>query len=186
MKRLCLALGLLALTAAAQQAPSPTSPTGNAPTANAKLEPRTFISATEIAERIRAADAAAKAGTPVIGAPLLLSPPVRANMEYHDAPATSVSVHETEAELFVALEGSGTITVGGTLVNPTRNGTNLQAATREGGVPHRMLKGDMLLVPENTAHSVTQVDGRLVLMSLHLPLPAPMPARMAAATPPMR
>jgi hypothetical protein len=38
-----------------------------------------------------------------------------------------------------------------------------------------MVKGDMLLVPENTAHAVTQVDGRLVLMSMHLPRPAAAP-----------
>ncbi len=178
MRTLCLALGLLSLTAAAQQAP--------APAAAAKAEPRTFISATEIARRIADADAAAKAGTQFNGGPLLLSPPFRANMEYHDAPADHVSVHEVEAELFVILEGSGTITVGGTLVNPTRSGTNLNAPTSEGGVPHRMVKGDMLLVPENTAHAVTQVDGRLVLMSLHLPRPAPMPAATAGPSPPMR
>lgn len=165
MKRLCLVLGLLSLTAAAQQGPGPSATTNS--------EPRNFVSATEIAERIHAADAAAKAGAHFNAGPLLLSAPFRANMEYHDAPASNVSVHETEAELFVALEGSGTITVGGSLVNPTRNGTNLQAATSEGGTPHRMVRGDMLLVPENTPHAVTQVDGRLVLMSMHLPLPAP-------------
>jgi len=175
MKILCIALGLLSLTAAAQQAPTPAPPGGNSPTASAIMEPRTFISATEIAARISAADTAARAGTPYNGGPLLASAPFRATMEYHDAPATSVNVHENDAELFVALEGSGTITVGGTLVHPTRNGTNLQAATADGGVPHRMVKGDMLLVPENTPHAVTQVDGRLILMSMHLPRPAPAP-----------
>jgi nicotinate-nucleotide pyrophosphorylase len=74
--------------------------------------------------------------------------------------------------------------VGGTLLTPVRNGTNLQAATADGGVPHRMVKGDMLLVPENTAHAVTQVDGRLVLMSMHLPRPAPSPT--ATTNPPAR
>jgi mannose-6-phosphate isomerase-like protein (cupin superfamily) len=175
MKRLCLAVGLLSLTAAAQQAP--------APTAAANAEPRTFISAAEIAQRIGAADAAAKAGTRFNGGPLLLSAPFRASMEYHDAPADHVSAHESDAELFVALDGSGTITVGGTLVNPTRDGTNLNAPTSKGGVPHRMVKGDMLLVPQNTAHAVTQVDGRLVLMSLHLPLPS---STQTPASPPMR
>jgi mannose-6-phosphate isomerase-like protein (cupin superfamily) len=177
MKKLRIALGLVSLAAAAaaaQQTPS---------SAPVSAEPRTFISATQIAERVRAADAAAKAGTPINGGPLLLSAPFKANMEYHSAPATSVNVHENDAELFVAIEGSGTMTVGGTLVNPTRHGSNLQAPTSEGGVPHRMVKGDMLMVPENTPHAVTQVDGRLVLMSMHLPLAA---APAAAATPPAR
>jgi len=179
MKRLCLAFALLSLSAAAQQPPAPARPADSTPAGAANSDPRTFISAAEITERIRAADAAAKTGQHYNAGPLLLSVPFRANLEYHDAPATTVSIHETEAELFVALEGSGTLTVGGTLVNPTRNGTNLQAASSEGGIPHRMVKGDMLLVPEKTAHAVTQVDGRLVLMSMHLPQPAPM---LAGAT----
>jgi mannose-6-phosphate isomerase-like protein (cupin superfamily) len=38
---------------------------------------------------------------------------------------------------------------------------------------HKVTKGDMLMVPENTPHAVTQVDGKaLVLMSMHLPLAA--------------
>jgi hypothetical protein len=43
-----------------------------------------------------------------------------------------------------------------------------------------LVKGDMILVPEKTAHSVTQVDGKLVLMSMHLPHPAPVPATPTA------
>lgn len=171
MKRY-LALTLLSLSAAAQQPPAPMAPAAG-PSDATRMEARTFIAATEIAQRIRAADTEAKAGKPVKNGPLLVSPPFRAIMEYHDAPADHVSVHENDAELMVALEGSGTITMGGRLINPTREGANLQAPTSEGGVAYRMVKGDMLLVPENTAHAVTQVDGRLVLMSLHLPRPAP-------------
>jgi mannose-6-phosphate isomerase-like protein (cupin superfamily) len=81
------------------------------------------------------------------------------------------AVHENEAELFVVLGGSGTLTTGGTLVNPTRQGKNLIATTADGGVPHNIVTGDMMLIPENTSHAVTQVNGKLVLMSLHLPLP---------------
>ena len=140
-----------------------------------------FISAAEISERIGQAEAAAKAGTQFNGGPLLLQGLFRANMEYRNAPATAVNVHENDAELFVVIEGTGTMTLGGALINPTRNGTNLQAAAAQGGVPYKLVKGDMILVPENTAHSVTQVDGKLVLMSMHLPHPAPVPA-----TPPSR
>jgi mannose-6-phosphate isomerase-like protein (cupin superfamily) len=168
-----LAIGLLSLTAGAQQPPAPSTP---AAAAAAMPEPRTFISAAEINERIGKAEDAAKAGTQFNGGPLLLQGSFRANMEYRNAPATAVNVHENEAELFVVIEGTGTMTLGGTLINPTRNGTNLQAAAAQGGVPYKLVKGDMILVPENTAHSVTQVDGKLVLMSMHLPRPAPLPA----------
>jgi quercetin dioxygenase-like cupin family protein len=51
--------------------------------------------------------------------------------------------------------------------------------TAQGGVPYKLVKGDMLMVPENTAHSVTQVEGTLVLMSLHLPRTAAAPTPVA-------
>ncbi|HEY2676329.1 MAG TPA: hypothetical protein VGI65_05120 [Steroidobacteraceae bacterium] len=164
-----LAIGLLSLTTAAQQ---PSAPPAQVAPAAATAEPRSFISAAEIAERIAKADAAAKAGAPLNAGPLLLEGSFKANMEYRNAPATSVNIHENDAELFVVIEGAGTMTLGGTLINPTRNGTNLSAAKAQGGTPYKLAKGDMVLVPENTAHSVTQVDGKLVLMSLHLPHPA--------------
>jgi mannose-6-phosphate isomerase-like protein (cupin superfamily) len=168
------AIALLSFTAAAQQSsapPAPPPPPAQAAPAAVAAEPRSFISAAEIAERIAKADAAAKAGTQFNAGPLLLQGPFKASMEYRNAPATSVNIHENDAELFVVIEGAGTMTLGGTLINPTRNGTNLSAATAQGGTPYKLVKGDMILVPENTAHSVTQVDGKLVLMSLHLPLP---------------
>jgi quercetin dioxygenase-like cupin family protein len=169
-----IAFGLLSMTAMAQQAPAP---------AAANAEPRTSVSAAEIAERIAKADAAAKAGTQFNGGPLLNSAPFRANMEYRNAPAANVGIHENDAELFVVLEGEGTMTLGGTLVNPTRNGSNLTAATATGGTPHKLVKGDMILVPENTAHGVTAVNGKLVMMSLHLPRPAAAAAAPASPAP---
>ena len=166
-----LAIGLTSLTVAAQQPPAPT-PAASPP----NMEPRTFISAAEISDRIAKADAAAKAGSTSSPGPMLLQGDFKANMEYRNAPATTVNIHENDAELFVVIEGAGTMTLGGTLINPTRNGTNLQAPTARGGTPYKIAKGDMILIPENTAHSVTQVDGKLVLMSMHLPHPAPVPA----------
>jgi len=163
--------GLLSLSAAAQP-PAAAGPAG------AAAEPRTFISTAEVAERIGKADAAAKSGTQYNGGPLLASGPYRANLEYHGSPATNIAVHEADAELFVVLEGSGTMTLGGTLVNPTRNGTNLSSSKVEGATERKLVKGDMVLVPQNTPHAVTQVDGKLVLMSMHLPRATP-----AAAAP---
>jgi mannose-6-phosphate isomerase-like protein (cupin superfamily) len=174
-----LAAVLISAAAAAQQAPTPAT---NAPAAGT-TEPRTSISAAEIADRIAQAEAAAKAGTKYRGGPMLQSGPFRASFEYHTEADTYSAVHETNAELFVVLDGSGTLTMGGTLVNPTRHGTNnLSAPTAEGSIPHKIAKGDMILVPENTPHAITEVDGALVLMTLHMPVPPPAPA---AATPPL-
>lgn len=160
------------MAAHAQQAPAPPMPAGNAPAA-ANTEPRTLITAAEITDRISQFQATAKPGTHP-GIPLLWSGPFRAQMEIYTEAKKGFEVHEANAELVVILDGSGTYTMGGTLVNPTtRHGTNLNSPTVEGGTPHKVVKGDWILVPQNTPHAVTQVDGALVLMSLHLPLPAP-------------
>jgi cupin superfamily acireductone dioxygenase involved in methionine salvage len=36
-------------------------------------------------------------------------------------------------------------------------------------MPRKLTKGDWVMVPEKTAHWFTQIDGTLVLMSIHLP-----------------
>jgi mannose-6-phosphate isomerase-like protein (cupin superfamily) len=84
-----------------------------------------------------------------------------------NAPA---SVHEREAELFYVLEGSGTMVTGGKLREEKRtNAENLTGASIEGGTSRRVAKGDFVMVPENTPHWFSQIDGTLVLASLHLP-----------------
>ena len=49
------------------------------------------------------------------------------------------------------------------------NDKNRTGSKIEGGTPRRIAKGDYVMIPENTAHSFTQVEGRLVIMSVHLP-----------------
>jgi quercetin dioxygenase-like cupin family protein len=39
----------------------------------------------------------------------------------------------------------------------------------EGGTSRKLAKGDWVMVPEKTPHWFTQVEGALVLMSIHLP-----------------
>ena len=181
-----LAAALLSVAAGAQQAPPPPMPAGAAPAA-ATPQLRTSITTAEIADRISQAQAAFKAGTPYHGAPLLQSSPFRAMMEYHTIADTSYAVHETAAELFVVLDGSGTLSMGGTLVGPTsRRGTNLRADNADGAVPIKLAKGDMALVPENTPHAITAVDGVLVLMTLHMPVSPAVPLAAAPAVPPAR
>lgn len=179
-----LAAVLFSAAAGAQQVPAPTPPAGNPPSA-VPMTPRLSITAAEIADRISQAQAAAKAGTTFHAPPLLLSGPFRASLEYHTIADTSYAVHETAAELFVVLDGSGTLSMGGKLVGPTtRRGTNLRADNADGAVPVNIAKGDLALVPENTPHAITAVNGVLVLMTLHMPIPPPAPAAAAPAPPP--
>ena len=49
------------------------------------------------------------------------------------------------------------------------NAENLTGSGVDGGTPRRIAKGDWVMVPEKTPHWFTQIDGTIVLMSIHLP-----------------
>ena len=97
--------------------------------------------------------------------------PYNANLEYRAAGVNApASVHEREAEMFYVVEGSGTLVTGGTLRDEKRtNAENLSGSAIDGGATRRLVKGDWVMVPEKTAHWFTQIEGTLVLMSVHLP-----------------
>ena len=62
------------------------------------------------------------------------------------------------------------LVTGGTLRDEKRtNAENLSGSAIDGGSSRRLAKGDWVMVPEKTAHWFTQIDGTLVLMSIHLP-----------------
>ena len=68
------------------------------------------------------------------------------------------------------IDGTGTITTGGKLVNEKRtDATNLNGTAIEGGQPQNVAKGDFIFVPENTAHWFGKINGTLILMTLHVP-----------------
>ena len=79
-------------------------------------------------------------------------------------------MHEREAEMFYVVDGSGTLVTGGKLREEKRtNAENLTGTGIDGGMSRKLTKGDWVMVPEKTAHWFTQIDGTLVLMSIHLP-----------------
>jgi mannose-6-phosphate isomerase-like protein (cupin superfamily) len=79
-------------------------------------------------------------------------------------------IHERRAELFIVMEGSGVVTVGGTLRDQTRmNAETLRGSGIDGGRPQRLSKGDVFILPVGTPHFFSQIDGNLVFMSLMIP-----------------
>ena len=98
--------------------------------------------------------------------------PYSANLEYRAAVGPA-AVHEKEAELFYVIDGSGTLVTGGKLAGETRNGDNLTGTAIENGDTQNVAKGDFFIVPENTPHWFSKINGTLVLMSLHVPRPVP-------------
>jgi mannose-6-phosphate isomerase-like protein (cupin superfamily) len=130
---------------------------------------KTFASSGDVAALLAKAKADHKDGQPTVIERILQLAPYGVNLEYRTSVGPA-AVHEREAELFYVLDGSGTLTTGGSLVNghPTDPG-NRQGTAIEGGTSQHMAKGDFAIVPENTPHWFSTVDGTLVLMSMHVP-----------------
>src|SRR5262245_7619274 len=133
--------------------------------------PKLFAAAGDVSALIERAKKERKPDQANFAQPVVSLRPFTVNLEYRvaglNAPA---SVHEKEAEMFFVVEGSGMLVTGGTLKEERRtNPENLQGSAIYGGSPRRVAKGDVIVVPEKTPHWFTQIDGALVLMSLHLP-----------------
>jgi mannose-6-phosphate isomerase-like protein (cupin superfamily) len=150
-----LALGFLPGSVLAQQ---PAAPSG-----------KTYVSAADVTALAAKAKATRKPDQANLVQPLLQLAPYTANLEYR-AGVANAAVHEKEAELFYVVDGAGTLVTGGKLTAENRtNAENLSGSGIEGGTSQRVNKGDFIMVPENTPHWFSAIDGTLTLMSIHLP-----------------
>ncbi len=132
---------------------------------------KTFTSSAEVAALIAKAKREHKEGQSTVMEPMLELGSYDGHLEYRSA-VGNASVHEKEAEIFYVIDGSGTLMTGGKLVKETRtNPTNLSGSAIEGGTSRAIAKGDFILVPENTPHWFSSIDGVLVLFSVHVPRP---------------
>jgi mannose-6-phosphate isomerase-like protein (cupin superfamily) len=130
---------------------------------------KTFSSSADVAALLAKAKADHKDNQPIVIERILQLAPYNANLEYRTAVGPA-SLHEKEAELFYVIDGSGTLVTGGKLVNEKRNNAeNLAGTAIEGGKSQAVAKGDFAIVPENTPHWFSAINGTLVLMSLHVP-----------------
>jgi mannose-6-phosphate isomerase-like protein (cupin superfamily) len=133
--------------------------------------PRLAVSAAEVATFVAKARNERKPDQANFIQPLVQLAPYTVNLEYRvGSVVAAASVHEREAELFYVLDGSGTMVTGGKLRDEKRtNAENLTGAGIEGGMSRHVAKGDFVMVPENTPHWFSQIDGTLVLASFHVP-----------------
>jgi mannose-6-phosphate isomerase-like protein (cupin superfamily) len=147
-----------------------------APATPAEAVMKTFASSAEITALIAKAKAERKEGQAMVAERILSLAPYRATLEYRAALAPA-SVHEKDAELMVVLEGSGTITTGGTLIDEKRtNPANLSGSGIAGGTAQAFAKGDVIIVPEMVPHQTKPAEGGvIVLMTFHVPRPVGWP-----------
>ena len=131
-----------------------------------------FTSAGDLTAMIAKAKAERKADQANFSQPILQLAPYSANLEYRVAGLNAnASLHEREAEMFIVVEGAGTLITGGKLRDERRtNPENLSGTGIDGGMRRRLAKGDFIMVPEGTPHWFGEIDGALVLMAMHLPL----------------
>src|SRR5271154_6873281 len=149
-----LVLTIVAVAALAQQPAPPT---------------KTYSSAADVAALLAKAKSDHKDGQPTVVENILHLAPYNANLEYRTSVGPA-AVHEHEAEMFYVLDGSATLVTGGKLANEKRtNAENLTGTGIEGGNAQSVAKGDVVIVPENTPHWFSTIDGSIVLMSLHVP-----------------
>jgi mannose-6-phosphate isomerase-like protein (cupin superfamily) len=130
---------------------------------------RTMVSAADVAAMMAKAKAERKPDQANLAQSMIQLAPYNVSLEYRGAVGPA-AVHETEAELFYVIDGSATLVTGGKMTaDATRNGANLTGKGIEGGTSRKVAKGDFIMVPENTPHWFSAIDGTVVLMSLHLP-----------------
>ena len=97
--------------------------------------------------------------------------PYPVQLEYRTG-TTPPSLHKGQAELIYVMDGGCTLVTGGTLVNAKPNGNNMSGTSIAGGMPHKVSKGDYILVPPDTPHWYTEVKGNFTSVTLHMPMTA--------------
>jgi mannose-6-phosphate isomerase-like protein (cupin superfamily) len=134
---------------------------------------KTYTSAKEVVAMMAKAKSERKQDQATFIQNLLRLAPYSANLEYR-AGVGPAAQHEQEAELFYVIDGSGTLVTGGKLVGESRtNAANLTGTAIENGKSQAVAKGDFVIVPENTPHWFSKINGTLVMMSLHVPRQVP-------------
>ena len=158
---------LLAFTFLAAFVSSAWAQQGGAPTTQ-------YMSDKEIMGLIAKAKTDRKGDAPLVAEPILLLAPYKAQLEYRPLKAPA-AVHQKDAELFVVLEGTGDIITAGKLIDEKRvNAANLTGSGIADGQTHHVVKGDVLIVPNNTPHQVVPGGGApIVVMTMHVPFPTP-------------
>jgi hypothetical protein len=153
MKTLLIAALLVSLPAFAQTAPPPI---------------KLYSSGADVSALIAQARAEHKEGNTVKIIGNLPGYPVQ--LEFRTS-TTPPSIHPVQDELIEVIGGGCTLITGGKLIGaPAGSGKTLSGTAIEGGVPRKLTKGDYVLVPANTPHQYTEIQGELITVAIHMPV----------------
>jgi mannose-6-phosphate isomerase-like protein (cupin superfamily) len=81
--------------------------------------------------------------------------------------AAGAIAHQVGTEVHHIIDGAGTLVTGGTIVRPAAGGT----AVIQGGESRHVVKGDFILIPENTPHWYKDVEGSLTYLEVRFNVP---------------
>jgi quercetin dioxygenase-like cupin family protein len=71
-----------------------------------------------------------------------------------------VEIHALDTDLIYVVSGTATFVTGGTPIEPRNTAPNeIRAKASQGGTPHHLAKGDVIIVPKGTPHWFEQVSG---------------------------
>lgn len=135
------------------QAPAPPAPAAPAPGSAA-----TYKSAKELADVLKAA--AANPGGMTTSA-VSNTDQYRINVVHRVKPAGALA-HPGNTELHYIIDGSATVVTGGAIVR----GTTPATATISGGVTQKVSKGDVIVVPANSPHWYSVVEGSVTYLEV--------------------
>ena len=152
-----VAIGLALFTAAAAAYAADAPPKAPAPGSAAA-----YLSAKQLADVMQSAIAG--------GADPALSQIANTDQYFinrvHRTKAATVNVHVGWTEVHIILEGSGTLLTGGTVK------TSGALKTIEGGVSRKVAKGDVVVIPADTPHQYTAIEGSLEAIEVRFIAPA--------------
>jgi mannose-6-phosphate isomerase-like protein (cupin superfamily) len=161
-------VSLVATAVLAGAAPAAPQDAGQKPAAPApRGTPATFISAVDLAAALKkSTDANPNMST----APIQSNDQYRINIVRRGRPAGAIT-HALGTELHYIVEGGGTLVTGGTIVRPAAGAPSGTLARIEGGVTRKVVKGDVVLIPENTPHWYSEVDGAIAYLEVRFNVP---------------
>jgi len=87
----------------------------------------------------------------------------------------TAALHYKVSEVYHVIKGSATFVTGGTLVNAkTREAGSMEVAQEDGpgssgtaiqgGVPHQLKAGDVIIIPAGTPHWFSKIDGSIAYL----------------------
>ena len=92
------------------------------------------------------------------GEPLVETAPYKVHASRREAPGMA-EVHARDTDIIYVLEGTATIVTGGHVVDGKTTGAEeIRGTSIAGGTERRLVKGDVLIVPNGVPHWFTEVQ----------------------------